>query len=142
VQTTFSVRDAMRAGLWSKAGPWKEYPDRQLRWRAIGFNLRDQFSDLLGGFPITEELRDIPGEPPVEAPQVERQLTPAPPPDPLLATLEATPVPIQAEAAGEPEAKPPTLLQQLKNSLTGGSKTLPFEEPTHAELDALAKERE
>jgi hypothetical protein len=135
VQTIFSVRDAMRAGLWSKAGPWKEYPDRQLRWRAIGFNLRDQFSDLLGGFPITEELRDIPGEQPVEAPRAERQPAAAPPPDPLLATLVEAP----AASRTESEAKPPTLLQQLKDSLIAGSKEASPKEPTQAELDLLAQ---
>jgi hypothetical protein len=136
VETEFSVKDAKKAGLWAKEGPWQQYPDRQLRWRAIGFNLRDQFSDLLGGFPITEELRDIPGEQLVEAPRVERQLAPAPPPDPLLATL------VEAPARAESEAKPPTLLQQLKDSLVAGSKADPPKEPTQAELDLLAQETE
>lgn len=101
VRTEFRVKDAKKAGLWNKSGPWQEYPDRQLRWRAIGFNLKDQFPDLLGGFPIAEEARDIPVEVAAEAPRATRELGPAPPPDPLLATLDAPPYRSHAEADRE-----------------------------------------
>lgn len=47
---TFSVSDAQTAGLWGKAGPWKQYPKRMLQMRARGFNLRDEFPDILKGF--------------------------------------------------------------------------------------------
>lgn len=61
VEWTFSVADAKRAGLWTKKGPWQEYPKRQLMYRALGFVLRDHFAEFLMGLDgISEELRDIP----------------------------------------------------------------------------------
>ncbi|HEY1192341.1 MAG TPA: hypothetical protein VGE74_32255 [Gemmata sp.] len=58
--TTFSVADAKQAKLWGKEGPWTEYPDRQLMWRARGWNLRDNFNDVLCGLGIAEEELDVP----------------------------------------------------------------------------------
>jgi hypothetical protein len=55
----FSVADAKKAGLWGKAGPWTQYPDRMLLFRARGFVLRDAFGDVLKGIRTTEELGDI-----------------------------------------------------------------------------------
>jgi hypothetical protein len=66
-RTVFSVADAKRAKLWGKAGPWQEYPDRMLLFRARGFNLRDEFGDVLKGIRTVEELRDFPAPPPSEA---------------------------------------------------------------------------
>jgi hypothetical protein len=54
----FSVKDAKRANLWAKAGPWQEYPDGQLEWRAVGIMGKRVFSDVLGGFPIDVEAGD------------------------------------------------------------------------------------
>lgn len=54
----FSVSDAKRAGLWDKAGPWKQYPARMLKARARGFLLRDQFGDALKGILCREEAED------------------------------------------------------------------------------------
>ncbi len=62
ITTTFSVDDAKKAKLWGKQGPWTEYPDRMLTFRARGFNLRDNFGDVLKGFKTTEELADYPVE--------------------------------------------------------------------------------
>jgi hypothetical protein len=62
ITTTFSVADAKKARLWGKQGPWSEYPDRMLTFRARGFNLRDNFGDVLKGFKTTEELADYPIE--------------------------------------------------------------------------------
>jgi hypothetical protein len=56
----FSVTDAKRAGLWTKDGPWKTYPERMLQMRARGFALRDKFPDALRGLGIAEEVQDIP----------------------------------------------------------------------------------
>lgn len=58
--TTFSVGDAKAAGLWGKTGPWYQYPARMLMFRARGFNLRDNFGDVLKGLRTSEELRDMP----------------------------------------------------------------------------------
>ena len=63
-ERSFSVADAKLAKLWGKAGPWTDYPERQLMWRARGFALRDLFGDVLGGLPTYEEARDIPPERP------------------------------------------------------------------------------
>ena len=62
METTFTVGDAKRAKLWGKPGPWSDYPDRMLKFRARGFNLRDNFGDILKGFRTTEELQDMPDE--------------------------------------------------------------------------------
>lgn len=59
VTRTFSVDDAKKAGLWTKRGPWQEYPNRMLQMRARGFALRDSFADALKGLWTVEESRDI-----------------------------------------------------------------------------------
>lgn len=56
---TFSAKDAIRAGLWGKPGPWKSYPQRMLKFRARGFALRDSVPDVLKGLGIAEEIADI-----------------------------------------------------------------------------------
>lgn len=64
VTSTFSVEDAMTAGLWGKVSstgkpsPWMQYPKRMLAMRARAFALRDTFADVLRGLSITEEVRD------------------------------------------------------------------------------------
>jgi hypothetical protein len=58
--TQFSVADAQRAGLWGKPGPWQQYPDRMLMFRARGFALRDEFGDVLKGLISAEEAADYP----------------------------------------------------------------------------------
>jgi hypothetical protein len=60
--TTFSVKDAKRAALWGKGGPWSQYPKRMLMWRAVGFHMDDYYSDVLMGFHIAEVLDDYPEE--------------------------------------------------------------------------------
>lgn len=60
---TFTISDAKRAKLWGKAGPWTDYPQRMLRFRARGYVLRDLFGDVLKGLRTVEEARDIPSEP-------------------------------------------------------------------------------
>lgn len=102
--TIFTVGQAKRAGLWGKTGyngqpsPWITYPERMLLFRARGFNLRDNFPDVLKGFRTAEELRDYPdhGEPAsmqtANTPkQVEAVVTSATP-------ATTTPPPVQVEA--------------------------------------------
>lgn len=55
VKSTFSVAEAKAAGLWIKAGPWSQYKGRMLQYRARGFNLADNFSDVLKGLKTVEE---------------------------------------------------------------------------------------
>lgn len=56
----YSVRDAIRAGLWmnSSKEPWIKYPKRMLFNRARAFALRDGFADGLHGLSIAEEVMD------------------------------------------------------------------------------------
>ena len=56
----FGISDAKKAGLWGKAGPWTQYPDRMLQMRARGFAIRDKFADALRGLNIGEESMDLP----------------------------------------------------------------------------------
>jgi len=86
----FTVKEAKRAKLWGKPGPWVSYPDRMLYYRPLGFHMRDLYSDVMNGLAIVEEVRDFPTsatplseqEPPKEA-------------DPLLAAevVDVTPEP-------------------------------------------------
>lgn len=59
IERVFSKTDAVTAGLWGKAGPWKQYPDRMLQMRARGFAARDGAADVLAGLYIAEEAQDI-----------------------------------------------------------------------------------
>lgn len=58
-ERTFSIEDAKTANLWSKEGPWRTYPHRQMAWRAFWFAARDCASDLLRGMAGVEELGDF-----------------------------------------------------------------------------------
>lgn len=57
-RVTFTKGDAVHAGLWNKAGPWKSYPERMMLARARAFALRNTYPDVLGGVAIAEEERD------------------------------------------------------------------------------------
>lgn len=60
----FTIGDAKTAKLWGKMSKdgvpssWVLYPKRMLLWRARGYALRDEFPDVLKGFPIRELLDD------------------------------------------------------------------------------------
>lgn len=56
---SFSIDDAVKAGLAGKQGPWTQYPKRMRQMRARAFALRDVFPDVLRGMPIAEELQDM-----------------------------------------------------------------------------------
>lgn len=55
---TFAVRDAKRAGLWGKTGPWTQYPRQMLFNRARAFAYRHAFPDALMGMRFREEEED------------------------------------------------------------------------------------
>lgn len=59
---TFSVQDAIDAGLWTKSGTWQQYKPRMMQMRARSFALRDAFADLLKGLSMAEEAIDLPKE--------------------------------------------------------------------------------
>jgi len=57
---SYSWDEATQAGLTSKKGTvWQQYSKRMLQMRARGFALRDIFPDVLAGFSMAEEMRDI-----------------------------------------------------------------------------------
>ena len=58
VERTFSRESAKTAGLVGKQGPWSQYPERQMAWRAFWFAARDAAADVLKGLAGAEELRD------------------------------------------------------------------------------------
>lgn len=109
-ESSFSIAEAVGAGLirladgkvqthkrdagWGDhSAPWSKYTKRMLMYRALGFLVRDRFSDILGGAVLTEELRDYP--------LTEAAVVSAPPvePDPLLtnAVIHTAPEAIEAE---------------------------------------------
>ena len=55
----FSKTEAVTAKLWTKEGPWTNYPNRMLRLRARSWALRDKFPDALKGLIAREEAMDI-----------------------------------------------------------------------------------
>jgi hypothetical protein len=68
----FTVRDAKRAGLWGKSGPWTQYPRQMLFNRARAFAYRHAFPDALMGMRFREEEEDVAradGPRPVGTPQ-------------------------------------------------------------------------
>lgn len=56
---TFTRDDAIKAGLWKKAGPWTQYPQRMMQMRSRAWALRDKFADVLRGLRSAEELEDM-----------------------------------------------------------------------------------
>lgn len=97
-KVTFTIEQAKRAGLWGKKGPWSEYPDRMLMWRAVGHAADDHFSDVLNGNTVVEVVESIPARP-IATPRAE---SPPASPDPLLTQATA----IEAEVIEE-ECPPP-----------------------------------
>jgi hypothetical protein len=76
-EASFSLADAQRAKLiqlkdgrvmtykrdggWGDhSAPWSTYTKRLMKYRALGFLVRDHFSDIIGGLVTAEELRDYP----------------------------------------------------------------------------------
>lgn len=84
VTVTFTKADAEKAQLWGKAGPWQNYPKRQLQWRARTFAARDLFPDALKGMISAEEASDYPPGPVIDGGALSSSPTaqpaPAPPP--------------------------------------------------------------
>lgn len=116
----FTVKQAKQARLWGKQGPWTEYRERMLAWRALGLLARDVFPDVLGGFPLAEEAEDF--EPIVveKPPIIPRVELPAPTkPDPMLEALEIVPKAEEViDVTPEAEAK------EVQHA-TGGGKAAP-----------------
>jgi hypothetical protein len=133
---TFSVAEAKKAGLWGKAGPWTQYPERMLLFRARGFNLRDNFGDVLKGLATKEEADDIDERPiqglVIERPEIATNPVPALPSAPEAAprsrkrlpkptaVVEATPetaTPTPTTAAEAPATPAPVIEAEAKGSV-------------------------
>ena len=101
VTRTFSRADAERAGLWKKAGPWQQYPQRMLQMRARAFALRDALPGALRGLYFAEEAQDFERPRRIDAEVVD---TPKPP-KPTLDDVAAEMVPPTPPASPEPARK-------------------------------------
>lgn len=65
----FSIKDAMRAGLWKKAGVWTQYPQRMLQHRARTYAGKDVFPDAVFGLMSEDEARSVTVQHDVPTPQ-------------------------------------------------------------------------
>lgn len=97
----FNVDDAKKAGLWTKQGPWSQYPRRMLELRARAFALRGSFADALLGFHAKEEMDDAPlievtGTVHEEAPRGRKAKTVA---------VTVTPDVVEHQPAGSPQSR-------------------------------------
>lgn len=59
IERRFSMKDAKKAGLAGKAGPWTSYPTRMLQMRARSWAVRDGCADMLRGISMAEEMQDV-----------------------------------------------------------------------------------
>lgn len=109
--TSYSVADAKLAHLWMKKGyngqetPWCTNPKRMMIFRCRGFNLRDEFGDVLKGLKFFEEVQDY--DTPEAAAVIESAPKPTPEKTPLAALLKGkASVPIDVTPTPEPEPAP------------------------------------
>lgn len=84
IERTFSMKEAKKAGLLEKPGPWKQYPKRMLGMRARGFAANDGVPDVLRGMYTVEEMQDV-----VEEHRGEARSVPDIPPPPEELTDDA-----------------------------------------------------
>jgi hypothetical protein len=146
-RSEFSIADAETAQLWGKKSkegkpsPWVLYPKRMLMWRARGYALRDEFPDVLKGFPIRELVDEFDGAKPAVG-QVIEPASPAssPPPSSKAEPPRSNLGPqknlfdnLESEPPKEPESpfvdQPQSILQRVRIRLA--------ENPEHTEADLL-----
>jgi hypothetical protein len=92
VVRTFSEADAKKAGLWGKAGPWQQYPQRMLQMRARSWAIRDSFPDALKGVGVREEVQDYNTAPRPVAGRVVASNLILPDEEPAVTIVQAEPV--------------------------------------------------
>lgn len=96
--SSFSIQDAKLAGLWNNSSTWKKYPNRMLMFRARGFNLRDNFADILKGIKTAEEVSDyVQGD--VVSSKSKKEIVSEPP------TIEVTAIEDSSETNGSVVSK-------------------------------------
>jgi hypothetical protein len=118
MEREFSVRDAKRAKLWGKAGPWSEFPKRMLRYRAAGFLSRDLFADVTLGLHLREELI---GE------VIEANVPPANPPAAEAATPQGGPDPLFQDAVVEQPIAPTYVAKMTAEEMSAHVVDVPAE---------------
>jgi hypothetical protein len=129
--TEYSVADAKQADVWDKRSkegrpsPWVTAPKRMLMFRARGFNLRDNFGDVLKGCAIGEldDGENLPGfenaktarvvEPSFEGPKAEA-VSAASPIGPGILSEQPSPSPEASKRRGRPRksAEPTSSINQ------------------------------
>ena len=131
ISRTFSVADAKRAGLWAKQGPWSQFPDRMLKYRALAFCMRDGFSDILKGLKVAEEIDLIPEKNITEQVEVtdrraldllEPEPTPEPPSEVVTPTVEPSKPPEPPVTPAPPTTSRAEMLEEI-SKLTKDWKT-------------------
>lgn len=144
--TRFSVADAVKANLWGKSGPWTQYPERMLMWRARSWTCRDEFGDVLAGLIFVEEARDIPRQVETETVAtgtVEDRMLLARAKgqslNELASVITASTTPPQAAPVTPPLASPPVPVQAAESTevATPPTTRTPITEPQLAELARL-----
>jgi hypothetical protein len=140
----FTIKQAKQARLWGKQGPWTEYRERMLAWRALGLLARDVFPDVLGGFPLAEEAEDfepiVEEKPPITARQ---ESIPPSKPDALLEALEITPKAEEViDVTPEAEEEPGPAKEEATPSCQHGSLNSDFCKECSAEADAALAAQE
>lgn len=112
---SFSMDDAKKANLWTKAGTWATYPKRMLQMRARAFAIRDAVPDFLKGLSVAEEALDI-------TPVAEAEPLPAPR-RLSAATVSNDPIPVTtAEPGLAPSSVPEPEWKQITAKFDGKCK--------------------
>lgn len=106
IERRFSVADARKAGLWGKAGPWAQYPDRMLQMRARGLASRDGAADVLSGLYLREEIEEDTAKMRDVTPAASPAARVAPPADEIPEVPDMEPDMPAAQATGEAAQQP------------------------------------
>mgnify|MGYP001561259371 CR=1 FL=1 len=138
IETTFTIADAKKAGLWGKTGPWTFYPDRMLLNRARAFNARDNFPDVLKGLHTVEEIQDVAFEV-VDSKPLEDGDKTARLAEKLTAKVSEPPAQVSAEVTAQVEEVPPPAEEPAKPKRGRPSKQS-IDEPAQSEPVADWKE--
>ncbi len=91
ITKTFTIKQAKKAGLFSKKGVWQTYPDRMLQMRARSFAVRDGASDAMVGLAVAEEVQDYEENAPF------KNITPPSPPSPSIEVKKVEPEQLDIE---------------------------------------------
>jgi hypothetical protein len=136
----FSIAQAKKANLWTKRGPWQEYPDRMLQMRARGLAADDCFPDVIRGVAdrvgmLRGDVVAVTPEPAVERPKIVRRISESTP-------VAATPV-VASTPEGEEITIGPAKVHDVEQFLGGWAVTLNDGQKfdCEADLDALELEK-